>query len=261
MHDATKVELIDVKKIFQPTHRIGRIVYEDIVPLVSSVRTFGVICPILIRKISFGKFELIDGSQRLRAAVLCGEEEIPAIVMHCSKEESVGLHWHLHKNNRQIHYFDYAIFYRDLMASGMTEDSIATVLQIGTEEITKKLLLLNHTKERMKTLIMNYIEESVAYSLFALKHDQIDRVLSYIIANHLNTSSALKYIRSITSYTDDFKVSNITQLVRTALRKAALLAEREQIAVQMKEQDNNGEITFLFKIKKQENVSRETKRA
>ncbi|MBQ1947001.1 MAG: hypothetical protein II359_00115, partial [Clostridia bacterium] len=145
------------------------------------------------------------------------------------------------------------------MASGMTEDSIAAVLQIGTEEITKKLLLLNHTKERMKTLIMNYIEEPVAYSLFALRHDQIDRVLSYIIANHLNTSSALKYIRSIASHTDDFKVSNITQLIRTALRKAAVLAEREQIAVQMKEQDNNGEITFLFKIKKQENVSRETK--
>lgn len=261
MYDATKVEWIDVRKIFQSKNHIGRIIVEDIAPLVSSVRTFGVICPILIRKGSFGKYEIIDGSQRLRATVLCGNNEIPAIVMHCSREEGVCLHWHLHKNNRQVHYFDYAFFYRALLDDGFTEDKIATLFHTGKEEIARKLLLLHHGENRIRTLIVNHIEEVVAYSLFALKDEQIDRVLSYIISNQMDTACALKYIRSILSTADVIKNMNINQLVRTALRKASVLAEREQLPVQMKEQNINGEVTFLFKIKKQENVSRETKQA
>jgi ParB family chromosome partitioning protein len=53
---------------------------ESLLALAESIRTRGVLQPVIARPLAGGKFELIAGERRLRAAKLAGLERIPAVV-------------------------------------------------------------------------------------------------------------------------------------------------------------------------------------
>jgi len=60
---------------------------EDLAELVHSVREFGVLQPVVVRKNSDGDYELIMGERRTRAAREAGLDAIPAIVRETADED------------------------------------------------------------------------------------------------------------------------------------------------------------------------------
>lgn len=61
---------------------------DNLKSLVESIREQGVIQPILVRKSSKNKFELIAGERRLRAAKILGHNLIPAVVKQITNESA-----------------------------------------------------------------------------------------------------------------------------------------------------------------------------
>ena len=61
---------------------------DNLKSLVESIREQGVIQPILIRKASKNKFELIAGERRLRAAKILGHDLIPAVIKEITNESA-----------------------------------------------------------------------------------------------------------------------------------------------------------------------------
>ncbi|MCK4680788.1 ParB/RepB/Spo0J family partition protein, partial [bacterium] len=53
---------------------------ETIAELAASIRTYGVIQPVVVRQLPTGVYQLVAGERRLRAARLAGLEVVPAIV-------------------------------------------------------------------------------------------------------------------------------------------------------------------------------------
>ena len=70
---------------YQPRKQFSKTSLEE---LCESIRQYGVIQPISVRKISSNNFELVAGERRLRAAVMAGLKEIPAIVVSVSDNDS-----------------------------------------------------------------------------------------------------------------------------------------------------------------------------
>ena len=62
--------------------------YNELEGLASSVSTNGLLQPINVRALPDGRFELISGERRLRAARMVGMTKIPCIVMNVSDEQS-----------------------------------------------------------------------------------------------------------------------------------------------------------------------------
>ncbi len=62
---------------------------EKMEELVESIRTNGVITPVLVRPDNDGGYEMISGHRRTHAAKLAGLEEIPAIVKELTDDEAV----------------------------------------------------------------------------------------------------------------------------------------------------------------------------
>ena len=54
--------------------------------LTESIREHGLIQPLIVRRVA-GKFELIAGERRLRAATALGLETVPAIARHATDED------------------------------------------------------------------------------------------------------------------------------------------------------------------------------
>jgi ParB family chromosome partitioning protein len=63
-----------------PNQPRGRLDEDGLATLADSIRTRGLIQPILVRQLASGQYELVAGERRWRAARLAGHETIPAIV-------------------------------------------------------------------------------------------------------------------------------------------------------------------------------------
>ncbi|MBD2607359.1 ParB/RepB/Spo0J family partition protein [Scytonema hofmannii FACHB-248] len=59
--------------------------------LISSVKQHGILQPLLVRPIDEGKYELVAGERRYRAAKDCGLEKVPVVVRELSNEDAFQL--------------------------------------------------------------------------------------------------------------------------------------------------------------------------
>ncbi len=73
---------------FQPRTSFNE---EHLRELASSIKELGVIQPITVRKMGFGKYELVSGERRCRASKLLGLENIPAYVRIANDQESLEM--------------------------------------------------------------------------------------------------------------------------------------------------------------------------
>jgi ParB family chromosome partitioning protein len=83
---------LDLKDIevnpFQPRTSFNE---ETLRELASSIRELGVIQPITVRKLSFGKYQLVSGERRFRASKLVGNDTIPAYIRIANDQESLEM--------------------------------------------------------------------------------------------------------------------------------------------------------------------------
>ncbi len=85
-----KVRVIPLSAIDDaPEHPFGVRDDEEMAELVESISTFGVINPILVRKVDNDRYELISGHRRKHACLKLGIDTLPAIVRDLSREEAV----------------------------------------------------------------------------------------------------------------------------------------------------------------------------
>jgi len=69
----------------QPRHYFDEIKLKE---LASSIRTHGILEPLLVRKLEDGSFELVAGERRLRASQMISLTEVPVIIKTLSDEEA-----------------------------------------------------------------------------------------------------------------------------------------------------------------------------
>ena len=62
---------------------------ENMVELVESVKTRGLIQPVLVRPIDNGMYEMVSGHRRKRAFEIAGIEKIPARVQNLTRDEAI----------------------------------------------------------------------------------------------------------------------------------------------------------------------------
>ena len=62
---------------------------EEQAELVESIRTTGMLVPVIVRPLLRGKYEIISGHRRVAACRELGVDTIPAIVKELTKEEAV----------------------------------------------------------------------------------------------------------------------------------------------------------------------------
>ena len=77
------IDLIKVNP-FQPRTNISK---KELEELANSIKAYGVIQPITVRKLDNIKYELISGERRLRASLLAGLKNIPVFVKNIKNDQ------------------------------------------------------------------------------------------------------------------------------------------------------------------------------
>lgn len=166
------VDLIQRGK-YQPRLEINPDGLED---LASSIRAQGVIQPIIVRHLLGGRYEIVAGERRWRAAQLAGLTEIPAIVRDIPDEAAVAVALIENIQRENLNPVEEAMALQRLLEEfTMTHHQVAEAVGKSRATVTNLLRLLALTSEVKTMLAHGDIEMGHARALLVLPPDlQID---------------------------------------------------------------------------------------
>lgn len=172
---------------------------ESLMELALSIKSFGVLQPVLVNRMDNGSYLLIAGERRFRAAQLAGQKKIPAIVKNFSEQDIavIALTENLQREN--LTYFEEALAYATLVKEyHLTQMDISKLVGKQQSTISNKMRLLSLSDEIKALLIKHNLTERHARALLSIE-DNPGRmeVLQLIIAQDLNIAQTEKLIASI----------------------------------------------------------------
>lgn len=120
---------------------------ESLNELAQSIKENGVFTPILVRK-SISGYELIAGERRLKASIIAGKEDIPAIVMDFDDQQMMEISLLENIQREDLNIIDEANGYNKLIENlGYSQEQLANRLGKSRSHITNVLRLLKLPKE------------------------------------------------------------------------------------------------------------------
>lgn len=126
---------------YQPRYNFDE---EELRDLADSIRANGIVQPVLARKTEDGRFEIVAGERRWRAAQLIGLEKIPVIVKPLSDKKSleIGLIENIQRQNLQA--LEEAEGYKRLIEEfHYTQEDLAQVIGRNRATISNAIRLLS----------------------------------------------------------------------------------------------------------------------
>jgi ParB family chromosome partitioning protein len=175
------------RKVFDP---------DALAELTESIRMYGVLQPLTVRKAADGSFELVAGERRLRASRAAGLDKVPCILVNVSEQDSGLLALVENLQRQDLDFIEEAEGLRTLTRSyGMSQEEAAKCIGLSQSAVANKLRLLRLSPELLYLLRERGLSERHARALLRLENDeQRLEVLSYVLENDLNVARTEQYI-------------------------------------------------------------------
>ena len=169
---------------------------EGLRELAASIRRHGILQPLTVRPAGDGKWELVAGERRLRAAKLAGLERVPCIRRRADDRESALLALVENLQRRDLHYLEEAAAIAAyIRQTGVTQEEAAVQLGRSPSALANKLRLLRLSPACRELLVQNNLTERHARCLLRLE-DEEERLaaLKHIAGKQLNVAQAEQYV-------------------------------------------------------------------
>lgn len=175
------VELIKTDK-HQPRQSFGE---QQLMELRDSIKEYGILQPLILRREANGHFLLIAGERRLRAAVMAGLDKVPAIIKDASEEEIgfIALVENIQREN--LGYIEEAKAYRRLMEKySISQASLAGRLGKNQSTISNKIRILSLPEDIQTMLVDHRLTERHARALLKVDDDSERRLIIEKVIKH-----------------------------------------------------------------------------
>lgn len=188
---------------------------EAITQLAESIRQYGVLNPLTVRRTAEG-YELIAGERRLRAARAAGLSEVPCIVISATEEDSSAIALVENLQRRDLDFFEEAAGYRQLIDRyGLTQEEAARKVGKTQSAVANKLRLLRLSPENMQMIREGGLTERHARAILRLpEEDDRKRATAYIIEHQLNVSRTEQYIERLLNAPPDQPAGTVRRLIK-----------------------------------------------
>lgn len=125
----------------QPRKQFDETALEE---LAASISQHGVLQPLLVRPLPSGRYLLVAGERRWRAARLAGLTEVPVVIREMTDQEAAELALIENLQREDLNPMEEAIGYRTLMDTyGMTQEEAAQAVNKSRPAVANALRLLN----------------------------------------------------------------------------------------------------------------------
>lgn len=258
--DEDEIVQIKLKEII-PNQFQPRTVFEEdkIEELAQTLRTHGMIQPIVVRKLEENKYELIAGERRLRAAETLEWESIPSIIRSLSDTETASIALVENIQREQLTVIEEAHAYKQLIKlHSLTQEALAQRLGKSQSTIANRLRLLNLPEVVQEALLNKQILERHARALMKLKNENDQRrFLQEIIEHDLNVRETDELIEQFLTKKDEKPkkqtkqwVSKDVRIATNTIKRSIQMITKAGIDVETKEEDLDDFYQVTIRIKK-----------
>ena len=169
---------------------------EAMAELIASIKEIGILQPPVVRQTSVGRYELIMGERRFRAAKLAGLRSIPVIIRQTPDNELLreALIENIHRS--QLNPLEEAAAYTQLLQDfNCTHDELAHKLGRSRPLISNTMRLLNLPASVQSRVASGVISAGHARALLGLSNEtQIDQLAKRIVAEGLSVRAVEEII-------------------------------------------------------------------
>lgn len=243
---------------YQPRKNFDKKSLEE---LSQSIKMFGLIQPISVRKLQNNSYELIAGERRLRASELAKFKKIPAIIVKYRDNESAMIALIENLQREDLNFIEEAEGYNNLIIDhGFTQQELAEKIGKSQSTIANKLRVLKLPVDIKKDLVENNLTERHGRALLKLPdYDLKRKVLDRIIQEDLNVSKSEELVKDIldelTKEDSTEKKRNIKGLISTkiylnTIKKAFNVIKDSGIGAKYAEKDKGEYLEVVIQIPK-----------
>jgi len=190
---------IDINNISANPKQPRTVFDEDqLTELALSIKEVGLLQPPVVRSIGNGKYQLIMGERRFRAAKLAGLKSIPVIIRQTSDDQLLreALVENIHRS--QLNPLEEAAAYQQLLNDvGYTHDELASKLSKSRPVITNTMRLLNLPAAVQRRVAAGVISAGHARALLSLTDEkEIENLANRIVSEGLTVRAVEEIVAS-----------------------------------------------------------------
>ena len=233
-----------------PNPRQPRTVFDEeaLNELIASIKEIGILQPPVVRRVSEGRYELIMGERRLRAAKAAGLITIPVIIRQTPDNELLreALIENIHRS--QLNPLEEAAAYAGLLTDfGCTHDELATKLGRSRPLISNMLRLLNLPPTVQRKVAAGIISAGHARALLGLSDEkEIEKLANRIVAEGLSVRATEEIVAIAGPAKKSSKKKAKVGISGAALASAELLSDYLDTRVSIEQGKGKGKITIEF---------------
>jgi ParB family chromosome partitioning protein len=242
-----------VAGVYQPRKRMDEgALYE----LAESIKSQGIMQPILVRKLAGGGYEIIAGERRFRAAKLAGLTEVPVLVREVSDQNAAAMALIENMQREDLNPLEEAQGLQRLIKEfGLTHETAAQAVGRSRSAASNLLRLLNLAEPVQTMLIAGDLDMGHARALLALDRAAQITAANQISAKKMSVREAESLVKKIGA-----EFSLVTQKPHKEKSRDIKRIEEElsdlltaQVEIRVKKQtkrfgkiDQSGEISIAF---------------
>jgi len=193
---AAEIQKIDPAAITPNPHQPRRFFAPDeLASLADSIRIHGIIQPLTVRILEEGRYELIAGERRLRAALLLKMESVPCVVMDVDERQSAAMAIIENLQRRDLDMFEQASAIASLIElCELTQEEVARQLSVSQSFVANKLRLLRYRPEEREMILSGALTERHARTLLRIPGDHRPESIRTVIARRWNVADTEAYV-------------------------------------------------------------------
>lgn len=184
----------------QPNPVQPRTVFDEeaLSELAESIRSYGVLHPLTVRRRA-GRYELVAGERRLRAAKLAGLREVPCVLLDVNMEDAGLIALVENLQRKDLDFLEEANGIRQLIRMfGMSQEEAARRLGKSQSAVANKLRLLKLPEDVLETLRSRGLSERHGRALLRLPDDKSRRAaLEKFLEKNMSVAAAEAYVDAL----------------------------------------------------------------
>ena len=203
---------------------------EKMQDLVESIRTNGILSPVLVRPVGNDVYEMVSGHRRMHAAVILGMDRVPAIIREMSDDEAIVKMVDANIQREELLPSEKAFAYRmkmEAMRRGAGRPPKNNLSQFGTnfradQELAEQV---NESRNQIRRYIrltelvpelLNYIDQKRIQFTVAVEISYIDREVQKWLFEYIKDNGVVK-LNQISLLRAQLQAGAITQAKMIAL--------------------------------------------
>jgi ParB family chromosome partitioning protein len=180
---------------YQPRTRMDETALNE---LAESIREQGVMQPILVRPVEGGRFEIVAGERRWRAAQRAGLKDVPALVKNVPDNSALALALIENIQREDLNPLEEAFGLKRLIDEfGLTHDAAAKAVGRSRSAVTNLLRLTQLAKPAQDYLLNGALEMGHARALLALSLAQQTVTAARVVNGQLSVRETERLVATL----------------------------------------------------------------